>query len=82
MEEIEIIKKRNRKVELDKAWEISRTRRAVIMVLTYLVACSWLIHLGSEKPFLNALVPVGGYFISTLSLSFVKEWWIAHNTHD
>jgi len=76
MEEIEILKERNKRVELDKAWETSGTRRVVIMLLTYLVACFWLSHLGNEKPFLNALVPVGGYLLSTLSLPFVKKHWI------
>ncbi len=82
MEEIEILKERNRRVELDKAWETSFTRRAVIMILTYIIASFWLIHLGTEKPFLSALVPVGGYFLSTLSLPFVKEWWILKQKHD
>ncbi len=82
MEEIEQLKERNRRVELDKAWETSKTRRVCIMVLTYLVACSWLIHLGNEKPFLNALVPVAGYFLSTLSLGFMKDWWINMEKYD
>jgi hypothetical protein len=82
MLEIEILKERNRKVELDKAWETSYTRRVLIMVLTYVVACFWLIHLENEKPLLNALVPVAGYFLSTLSLSFVKERWILKQKHD
>ena len=80
--ELDEIKERNRRVELDKAWEISITRRVLIMGLTYLVASFWIIHLGNDKPFLNALVPVGGYFLSTLSLSFVKEWWVKNQKHD
>ena len=35
--EIEQIKQRNKKVELDKAWETSWTRRICIMILTYIV---------------------------------------------
>ncbi len=67
MDEIELLKERNRRVELDKAWETRATRRVAIMILTYLVASFWLIHLGNDKPFLSVLVPVGGYLLSTLS---------------
>jgi hypothetical protein len=76
------IKEGNRRVELDKAWETSVTRRTFIGALTYLVACFWLIHLESEKPFLNALVPVAGYILSTLSLPFLKRWWLKNHNHD
>ena len=36
-EEINKIKERNKKVELDKAWETSWTRKICIMVLTYII---------------------------------------------
>ena len=36
-QEIQKIKLRNRKVELDKKWETSWTRRICIMILTYIV---------------------------------------------
>ena len=39
--EIEKIKERNKKVELDKAWETSWIRRIGIMILTYIVAVSY-----------------------------------------
>ena len=35
--EIEEIKKRNKRVELDKSWETSWTRKICIMLLTYIV---------------------------------------------
>ena len=35
--EIEEIKKRNKRVELDKAWETSWTRKICICILTYIV---------------------------------------------
>ena len=31
------IEQRNKKVELDKAWEISWTRKICIMILTYII---------------------------------------------
>ena len=36
-EEINNIKERNKRVELDKKWETSLTRKIFIMVLTYIV---------------------------------------------
>ena len=36
-QEIEQIKQRNRRVELDKKWETSGTRKICICVLTYIV---------------------------------------------
>ena len=35
--EIKEIKERNKRVELDKKWETSWTRRICIMVLTYII---------------------------------------------
>ena len=37
IEEIEKIKNRNKRVELDKKWEICWTRRIYICILTYIV---------------------------------------------
>ena len=42
--EIRSIKKRNARVEKDKAWETSLTRRLCICVLTYLVVVIGIIH--------------------------------------
>lgn len=36
-EEIKNIQNRNRRVELDKKWETSLTRRLCIMILTYII---------------------------------------------
>ena len=35
--EIKEIKQRNKRVELDKKWETSWTRRICIMILTYII---------------------------------------------
>ena len=74
--EIEIIKKRNVKVEGDKAWEVSWTRRIFIALATYIIAILWLILISENIPFLKACVPVGGYILSTLSLPLLKKWWL------
>ncbi|MFN4894592.1 MAG: hypothetical protein ACK5GN_11145 [Pseudomonadota bacterium] len=72
---ISSIEARNRRVELDKAWELSRTRKVSILVLTYLVMILVFWSLGNEKYALNAIVPTLGFFISTASLPKVKAWW-------
>ena len=77
MQSIEDIIKRNHRVENDKAWETSKIRRAIIAFLTYLTASVFLKLIGNDAPFINALVPFGGYLFSTISLPFVKKWWIA-----
>ena len=76
MQSIEEILKRNSRGELDKAWEVSRTRRAVIAVITYLTATAFLFLIGNDAPFINALVPTVGYLLSNLSLPFIKNWWL------
>ncbi len=73
---IKQIQDRNTKVETDKAWETSKTRRGVIAGATYLVAGVYMSALGGPLPWLNALIPVLGYVLSTLSLSKVKEIWL------
>ncbi|MEK7618019.1 MAG: hypothetical protein AAB410_02635 [Patescibacteria group bacterium] len=74
--EIQNIKARNQKVEADKAWEISWTRRIFIFAMTYVVAGVWLELIHDTFPWLKAFVPSLGYILSTLSLRFVKNWWI------
>jgi hypothetical protein len=73
--EIEIIKARNKKVETDKAWETSWTRRIFIALATYFIAAFWLVLINDTSVWLKAFVPAGGYILSTLSLPFIKKWW-------
>lgn len=75
--ELEIIKERNRRVEGDKAWETSWTRRLFIAAVTYITAGVWLVTIGDTNPWLKAFVPTGGYLFSTFSLPPLKRWWIA-----
>ncbi len=73
---IEKIEARNKKVELNKAWETSMTRRICIMVLTYLVVLTYLFLVDKiNNIFLSALVPVIGFTLSTLSLGLVRKAW-------
>lgn len=75
LKEIESIKERNQKVELDKAWETSWTRRLFIALGTYVVAVCWLLIIGDSLSWLKAFWPSVAYIFSTLSLPVVKEWW-------
>ena len=79
--EIEEIKERNRRVETDKAWEVSWARRLFISIVTYVVAGIWLILIHETRAGLKALVPVVGYVLSTLSLPPLKRWWIKNNSN-
>lgn len=75
-EEINSIKKRNKRVELDKKWETSLTRKVCICVLTYIVVIiySYLIK-KYDNILLTSFVPVIGFSISTLSLKLVRNLW-------
>ncbi len=73
---VEKIEERNKKVELNKAWETSMTRRVCIMILTYLVVLAYLFLVDKiSNIFLSALVPVIGFTLSTLSLGLVRKAW-------
>ena len=74
--ETEIIKTRNLKVEVDKAWETSWFRIGCISILTYIFAVIFLYYIRADNVFLNALIPTVGFLLSTQSLPFIKKWWI------
>ncbi len=76
MPSIEEVLERNSRVEANKAWETSKTRRAVIAGITYIAATFFMWRIGVTDPYINALVPTGGYLLSTLSLSFIKRHWL------
>jgi len=74
--EIQEIKERNRKVERDKSWETSWTRKFLIAILTYLVITLFIYIAGISKPFINSIVPTIAFIISTLILPIFKRVWI------
>jgi hypothetical protein len=76
MQSVEQILERNNRVELDKAWETSKTRRAMIAGLTYVTVCAFLVVIGNEHPFIHGFVPVAGFLLSTLSLRSAKRQWL------
>ena len=74
--EIKNIKARNARVELDKKWETSWTRRLCICALTYLVVIIYSFTIQTiSNVFLSSLVPVIGFTLSTLSLDHVRKLW-------
>ena len=74
--EIAKIKERNKRVELDKAWETSWTRRICICILTYVVVVIYShIVRNNNNIFLSSLVPVIGFTLSTLSLKYIRKIW-------
>lgn len=75
---IEEIITRNIRVEHDKAWETSLTRRSFVAIITYGIAAYYLWLIGVEDFLLHALVPTGGYVFSTLSLPWIKKIWLIH----
>lgn len=75
---LEAIEQRNRKVELDKAWETSWLRKILIAVLTYVTVVLFFLVAQLPKPFINSIVPTAGFVLSTLSLPFFKKVWIKY----
>jgi hypothetical protein len=75
-ERIIALEERNARVEADKAWETSWLRRVSIMLLTYLTVVAYLHFVIHISPWLNALVPVIGFLLSTLTVSLLKRTWL------
>lgn len=74
--EINKIKERNKRVELDKKWETSTIRRICICILTYIVVITYSYIIKKyDSIFLSSLVPVIGFTLSTLSLGVVRKVW-------
>ncbi len=77
--EMDLIKKRNEKVEINKKWETSFTRRFLLILFTYLAIGFYLSAIKISNPWLNAIVPAVGFMLSTLTLPFFKRIWIKKN---
>ena len=81
--EIENIKQRNKRVELDKKWETSLTKKLCICILTYIVVIiySYMVR-NYDNIFLSSLVPVIGFTLSTLSLRYIRKIWEKNTKND
>ena len=74
--EIKVIKERNARVEADKAWETSWTRKVLIAVLTYVVIVIFFFFARLPNPFVNSIVPAVAFVLSTLTLPLIKKLWV------
>jgi hypothetical protein len=73
--QVAAIQSRNQRVESHKAWETGRARLVSITVITYITMLLVFAVIGSARPYIDALVPTTGFFLSTLSLSFVRRFF-------
>ena len=73
------IKARNARVETEKAWETSLFRKVLIAILTYIVIVLFFFFAHLPKPFLGAIVPAIAFILSTLSIPYLKRYWIKNN---
>lgn len=76
--EINKIKERNKRVEREKSWEVSWTRKLLISLLTYFVISLFFLFAGISQPFVNSIVPAVAFILSTLSVPLVKNWWLKY----
>lgn len=70
---------RNKRVESDKLWETSLTRRALLALFTYLAIGIYLNALKIIHPWLNAIVPAVAFMLSTLTMPFAKKVWLKYS---
>ena len=78
---LKAILERNKRVEAEKAWEQSFTRRGFLTLMIYLTAALLLWLTNEERFLLLSLIPAIGYFFSTLSLPWVKRWWMEYQAN-
>ncbi len=69
------IEARNKKVEADKAWETSWTRKVLLIIFTYAAIALYLKFIVGINPWINAIVPAVGFLLSTLTLPWFKRVW-------
>lgn len=72
------IESRNSRVEIDKSWETSLSRRGLLALFTYLAIGFYLQAVNIERPWLNAIVPAAAFMLSTLTMPFFKKMWIKY----
>ena len=73
------IEPRNKKVEKEKAWETSTTRKNSIAVIPYFTLAAYFGFVLKVNPWFNAIVPIVGFLLSTLSFSIVKKTWLKNS---
>lgn len=74
-ERLEKIEARNKKVEENKAWETSWSRKILLIIFTYLAIAFYLAFIVHINPWINAIVPALGFLLSTLTLPWFRKLW-------
>ena len=74
--ELEKIKWRNQKVEADKAWETSCSRKILVAIMTYTIVVIVMYLLKLENIFVSAWIPTAWFLLSTLTINIVKKMYI------
>jgi polyferredoxin len=73
---IQKIEDRNKRVEVDKAWETSWARRILLAIFTYLAIGVYLWIIEIPRPWINAIVPTVAFMISTFTMPWFKKIWL------
>ncbi len=76
-----LIEDRNRRVELDKAWETSLSRKVIVAALTYACIVLFFVFAGLPNPLYNSIVPTAAFLLSTLTLPHLKSAWIKNQKY-
>lgn len=74
--EIEKIKERNKRVEAEKAWETSWSRKFVIAGVTYFTIAVFLYMTGFKNFWEGAITPTVGFLLANMSIPFFKNLWL------
>jgi hypothetical protein len=75
-QKIQQIEERNQRVEVDKAWETSWTRRVLLTLFTYFAIGVYMRAIDIPRPWLNAVVPAVAFMLSTLTMPLFKKLWL------
>ncbi|MBI5414510.1 hypothetical protein HZA38_03260 [Candidatus Peregrinibacteria bacterium] len=77
--EIQKLQDRNTRVELDKAWEISFTRRFLIFGITFLSVFLFVLVSGIYRDVRSAafssLIPASAFLLSMLAFPTLRKFW-------
>ncbi|OHB21698.1 MAG: hypothetical protein A2939_04920 [Parcubacteria group bacterium RIFCSPLOWO2_01_FULL_48_18] len=78
-QKVQKIEERNLRVEADKAWETSWTRRILLTLFTYLAVGVYMWAIDISRPWLNAVVPAVAFMLSTLTMPLFRKLWLKRN---
>ena len=70
------IEERNSRVEGDKLWETCWLRKVLIIAFTFVFASIYLFVANTTNPFLGAIVPCAGFFLSTITIKPIKKYYL------